>query len=261
MLNQTIKEEFGRHLRNARDTRKLSRAALGLRLGISPKTIQSWEMGRTFIEDLALIPAIETELSISVSQLISQALGGGKVSDSAGEETYEPIAIDTPRPGPLHPRINVVSTNVDTETIIDERNLDVVVVPMIRESACEKPVSQLTKSDIERHVSIPFDWVPRGGVLIACRMNDSGMDPTIHLGAIIIVDRRPPSTPEKFIDRIVMMYLNRRGVRVRRLTQDIDTKELEGQTAIPNRRGKVQFKPEIGDKILGKIVGVLAQPE
>ncbi|MDR1535410.1 MAG: helix-turn-helix domain-containing protein, partial [Planctomycetota bacterium] len=48
-MSKNIKFEFGRLLRQSRDAKGMSRVSLARRLGISPKTIQSWEMGRTFI--------------------------------------------------------------------------------------------------------------------------------------------------------------------------------------------------------------------
>lgn len=61
---QRIRKRFGEKFRLARDDASLSRAKLAKKLGISPKTIQSWEMGRTFIEDLSLIPKLNRALNL-----------------------------------------------------------------------------------------------------------------------------------------------------------------------------------------------------
>ena len=70
----TIKQIFGKMLRKARDNKGLSRGTLADRLGISPKTVQSWEEGRTFIANLSLIPILDEMLDISVLQLTGDAI-------------------------------------------------------------------------------------------------------------------------------------------------------------------------------------------
>ncbi len=84
----TIKTKFGKLFRAARDTKRLSRAALGMRLGISPKTIQSWENGRTWIEKLSLIPAIESELDVSISEIIRRATDRGRSAVAESPAAY-----------------------------------------------------------------------------------------------------------------------------------------------------------------------------
>lgn len=61
---QLIRKRFGEKFRLARDEMNFSRAKLAKKLGISPKTIQSWEIGRTFIEDLSLIPKLNRTLQL-----------------------------------------------------------------------------------------------------------------------------------------------------------------------------------------------------
>jgi transcriptional regulator with XRE-family HTH domain len=67
-----MKQRFGKTLRKARDSNRLSRAKLGEMLGVSMKTIQSWEMGRTFPEDLDLIPDLENFLGIRFDRILTE---------------------------------------------------------------------------------------------------------------------------------------------------------------------------------------------
>jgi transcriptional regulator with XRE-family HTH domain len=67
-----MKKRFGAVLRTARENNRLSRQRLGNMLGSSMKTIQSWEMGRTFPEDLELIPRLEGLLGIRFDRILTE---------------------------------------------------------------------------------------------------------------------------------------------------------------------------------------------
>ncbi|MBN2712695.1 MAG: helix-turn-helix transcriptional regulator, partial [Planctomycetes bacterium] len=241
------------------DAKKLSRAALGLRLGISPKTIQSWEMGRTFIEDLSLIPAIEAELDISVSGLIARATGAESAVAEA-PASYGSRKRAMAKAGPLATSFDIHAVKNEAMPDAEELAKKIVAVPLVKPSAVTKPVSELTTKDIIEHITIPGEWAPRGGVLIAYRMSDSGMVPIIPLGGTVIIDRRPQET-DKAMNRMVALYLQSKGVRIRRLMKDPISGKVMGTTAFDSRRGKVNFREDMGDYILGRIVGILAQPE
>lgn len=259
-MSSEIKAEFGKRFREARDEKKLSRATLGVRLGISPKTIQSWEMGRTFIEDLSLIPAIENELSISVSDLIAKATMGESYAAEAAPAYGCGANAGNPKAGPLATCVTVHAANIGE--LPDEKALEneFVSVPMIRPQSALKPIPDLEAADISSHVVIPGAWVPRGGVLVAYRMGDSGMNPMIPLGAIIIVDRRPCEL-EKVVERVVAIDAHGKGMRIRKLVSDPLTKKVWGMTTIEGRRGKFEYREDQGDRVVGRVVGILAQPE
>lgn len=259
-MTSDIKAEFGKRFRAARDAKKLSRAAFGVRLGISPKTIQSWEMGRTFIEDLSLIPAIEAELDISVSDLIAKATHGGRSVAAESPAPYGKRKRGYAKAGPVMPELELHAAKSAQLPDPEKLAKAVVAVPLIRPTSVAKNVAELTPRDILEHRVIPGDWVPRGGVLVAYRMSDSGMVPMINLGGTVIVDRRAQE-PEKVLNRVVAMYLESKGMRIRRLMKDPGTGRMYGVTAIEGRRGRMPFRPETGDTILGRVIGVLSQPE
>jgi len=259
-MSRDFKAEFGRRFREARDAKKISRATLGLRLGISPKTIQSWEMGRTFIEDLSLMPAIEAELEIVLSDLMEAAKGAvsgqGAAEMSASGRRKQARASVGPQRVRLDLHVLAQTLDVDLESLSE----GLMAVPLVRPQSVIKPVSDLMQRDIIGHVAIPGIWVPRGGVLVAYRMGDSGMSPMVPLGGVVIVDRRPPD-PSKALRCVVAMYLKNKGMRVRLLVQDPDNRRLYGVTVIEGRRGRLPFRPESGDSLLGRVVGILSQPE
>lgn len=263
-MSEKIKDEFGRLFRGARDAKKLSRASLGLRLGISPKTIQSWEMGRTFIEDLSLIPAIEAELDISLSDLIDRAVMGKRsagMSESSGpsEQRRRGYA----KTGPITPtfEVHVVRENDQSEVEKEAKAGDAfAAIPVIKPTSALRPVAELAARDISHHVIIPREWVPRGGVLVAYRMGDSGMAPMVPLGGIVIVDRRPQEA-SRSLNRILALHLHKKGLRVRRLVRAQNSDKFFATTIIEGRRSDIPFRPALGDSILGRVVGILAQPE
>ncbi len=248
-----VKTAFGRCLREARDAKRLSRASLGLRLGISPKTIQSWEMGRTFIEDLSLIPSIESELAVSFSELIARAVGlaaGGP----------RPAATGAAPPGPVSgPRPLAVALTVGPEAPPpsgEAMGEAWAAVPLVRRKAAGKAVAELAPDDVGSHVVVPGAWVPRGGVLVAYRMADSGMAPMIPLGATVVVDRRATDF-QKNADRVVALLLRNKTLRIRRLLEDPTGGGLSGAASQGGGLG-LGLRPEEGDRLLGRVVGMLS---
>lgn len=88
-LNLAIKKSFGDKLKLARMAAGYSRAKLAAQLSVSSKTIQSWETGRTFPENMALIPMIEKMLSFFIPDILSQTVREevGKINPSYEEKT------------------------------------------------------------------------------------------------------------------------------------------------------------------------------
>ncbi len=189
-MPKDIKAEFGRLMRLSRDAKGMSRATLAMRLGISPKTIQSWEMGRTFIERLDLIPQLEAELECSLSTLIARATGATVAAEDrppAIEEHQMGLASQQrllTRPGPLSPKFTLADASAaagDSE----DMEAEWVSVPLLKPAALLGPVFEIQPKDIIKHILIPREWVPRAGVLVAVRMGDSAMMPMIPLGATV----------------------------------------------------------------------------
>lgn len=258
-----IKAEFGRRLRMARDAKRMSRATLAIRLGISPKTIQSWEMGRTFIEKLDLIPALESELDINISAIIAQAVTPGAPAPTflphemgAADAAAPVYAGRKPRPkvGPLNPEFTVLPTAADPATPTDEALEDQwVAVPVLSPQAVLKPVVSLVARDVQAHVLAPASWVPRGGVMIATRMGDSAMSPMIPLGATVIIDRRPQDL-EKDLGRVLALAFKGKGLRIRRLMRDMYGKYF-GSASFEQARGRLPVRLDKGDELVGRVVG------
>ena len=71
---ETIRIEFGKLLRNARDKAGISRADLAYHLDIHPHTIAHWETGRCFINDLSLITEIYEHIDAYIPDLLHQAV-------------------------------------------------------------------------------------------------------------------------------------------------------------------------------------------
>ena len=252
--NTQVKQRFGEAFRAARDKKQMSRASLAIRLGISPKTIQSWEMGRTFIEHLALIPEIEHELEISISRIIEMSVNGDQ------ESKLPPLVEGLVRKGPLPPTFNLQPARDRAASRSDKvAHEDWVMVPVVSSEIIENEIADLYKEDVERQVLIPAEWVPRGGVLVATRMNDGGLEPRIFLGDTIIVDCRPVP-PDKNIGQILAFSLAGRGLRIRQLHLDCEERKLiaGGWNNMRSRMHYV-FQPDKGSRVVGRVVAVLSQ--
>lgn len=274
-MPKDIKAEFGRLMRLSRDAKGMSRATLAMRLGISPKTIQSWEMGRTFIERLDLIPQLEAELECSLSTLIAKATGatvGAPTGQTGATGTVSPDVISSfdshqmgsasqqrllTRPGPLSPKFTVTSATQAAEEDPEKLESEWVSVPMMKPTAVLNPICDVQPKDIVRHIIIPREWVPRAGVLVAVRMTDSAMMPMIPLGATVVVDLRPMSL-EKALGRIAAIEFAGKGLRIRRVKRDEAGERYYGAAVTEHGRAQIQIRPHKNDRILGEIIGILA---
>lgn len=268
-MPKDIKAEFGRLMRLARDSKGMSRATLAMRLGISPKTIQSWEMGRTFIERLDLIPQLEAELECSLSGLIAKATGATAPSVGMLDENVAGVVSETQmgsasqqklqtRPGPLSPKFSISMLNGgDAEIDPEKIESEWVAVPLLKPTAVLNPVFGIQPKDIIKHVIIPREWVPRAGVLVAVRMGDSAMMPMIPLGATVIIDMRP-SPLDKILSKIAALEFTGKGLRIRRVVRDMAGERYFGASMTEHGRAQIQIRVNKGDRVLGEVIGVLA---
>ncbi len=270
-MPKDIKAEFGRLMRMSRDAKGMSRATLAMRLGISPKTIQSWEMGRTFIERLDLIPQLEAELECPLSTLIAKATGASVAPGAAAGAADPGMSLDEhqmgsvsqqrllTRPGPLSPKFTLApAAGVAAEVDLDRFEVEWVSVPLLKPGAVLNPVFEIQPRDILRHVIIPREWVPRAGVLIAVRMGDSAMMPMIPLGAMVIIDLRPVAL-DKALGKIAALDFAGKGLRIRKVVRgDSAAERYFGASITEHGRAQMPIRPGKNDRVLGEVVGVLA---
>ncbi len=258
MNTQELKSEFGKRFRTARDAKKLSRAALGQRLGISPKTIQSWEMGRTFVENLSLIPAIEAELGVRFAYLMAQDYGDAKVAEpgapayGTAKSRKGAATDDRAITGPATVALHLLDADKATTAELEKAY---VASPVVKPKSARKKVADLTRRDIDRYCQFPGEWCPRGRVVVAFRMAGASMEPAIMQGALVLVDRRSIA-PERLHGRFAALWIEGRGLRIRRVSVDPDG-TVHGRPEDPKRRGAVVLDEEAGDQILGRVLGVL----
>lgn len=239
-------------LRAVRDEIGMSRAALALRLGISPKTIQSWENGRTFIERLELIPRLESELGCSLSRLIAQASGAEQLPDAT------PAAPQTaPRMGPLQAKVELAPARADCEPDVDELENSFVAVPIITAAAAMGPVSEIHARSVHGQLVVPADWMPRSGVVAALRMADSAMSPMFPIGGMVVVDLRPVD-PAKAVGKPVAVVLREKGLRIRRIFADSRPGRLYA-AGCNGKRARQPFRGDSGDRIVGMVIGSVSR--
>ena len=84
-LNTSIKKSFGEKMKLARNSAGYSRSKLAIELSVSSKTIQSWETGRTFPENMSLVPLIESKLGFFIPDILGETVREevAKVSSSS----------------------------------------------------------------------------------------------------------------------------------------------------------------------------------
>lgn len=242
-----FKTAFGRLFREARDQCGMSRAALSIRVGVSAKTIQSWEVGRTFIEDLSIIPILDSELDTSIVGMIAKASGVSRYTTAPSPSTRAGKEQDII---PLH----LHGTQPDQ---IQDLEAAFAGVPLLHPKFACVDIHSMKQEHIAGHLVIPRSWVPRGGTLVAYKVEDAAMEPTIPEGAHVVVNRRD-EPPAKMVGKILALQIRER-LRIRRLTRFADG-TFHAQPEGVGRPGSVLFDPENGDRILGRIRGVLAQP-
>ncbi len=254
MGSQSFKSQFGKRFRRAREERRLSRAALGVRLGISPKTIQSWEMGRTFIEDLSLIPAIEAELNVTLAYLlgVTDEQAGAPVVGEEGPPYGRQASFSTR--AQAGPREAVCIPTKGSAQDVEAARRGYVAVPLVRPGSAAKPVADLRRRDVDRHCLFPRDWCVPGQALVAFRMSDSMLSPIVPLGSILLVDRRLTS-PERLAGHLAALWVAKRGLRIRRLRLDPGGRTFQGLPEYGHTRGRVRVNPDRGDALLGRVVG------
>jgi transcriptional regulator with XRE-family HTH domain len=237
---------------------------LARRLGVSPKTIQSWETGRTFLERLDVIPRLEAELGCRLSSCIAKAAGSPPgIPESAedasllsGETASEaPPPKQSARIGPLAIRFDLSASPLAVAGDELERNW--VAAPVLRPGALLAGIANLSPRDIVRHVAFPGEWAPKAGALAALRMGDSAMMPMIPLGATVIADMRPKA-PEKMLGKVAVIGFVDRGVRVRRLVRSVTGESILASGVVEHGRAMLQFRPDKKDRILGEVIGILA---
>jgi len=74
VLNIRTKKAFGEKFKLARKATGYSRAKLGTEISVSAKTIQSWEVGRTFPENLGMFPIIRDKLGFNIAKVLGETL-------------------------------------------------------------------------------------------------------------------------------------------------------------------------------------------
>jgi hypothetical protein len=225
-------------------------------------------MGRTFIEQLDLIPILEAELECSLSAFIGRAAGAsvaspgqlGDIGDigptQMGIAAQQKLAT---RLGPLKPVFNIAAPG-EGGGKEEEYGEYMVAAPLVKPNALLKPISTLKAREIIRHVLIPGDWVSRASVVAAVRMGDSALMPMIPLGAIVAIDMRP-TPPEKMLGRIAAIGYAGRGFRIRRVVRNMEGDRFFGASIIEHARAQMPILEERGDRILGRVIGIFAAVE
>jgi transcriptional regulator with XRE-family HTH domain len=281
-----IKKSFGKALRLAREAKEFSRANLALRLSVSPVSIASWEMGRTFIERLDLLPRLESELDISIPHILAESLAGRKLPPPSAEPLPSPNspkaqALAKPKAGPFAVTFHDTPTDVppyegayesidyDERTPAIEENASPdsgegerekalsqawLAVPEMRFESLERAPNAFLPTDKIGGVLIPKTWITPKNICIAVRMPDGRMHPEIPDGAQVILDIRPYPL-EKRIGCICALQVKSLGLYIRRLRQEEDGSFW----AMPSDDERWKIPMNADDKCIGFAIAMLSK--
>lgn len=72
--SSSVKVEFGKLLQMGRKKAGMSKIAFANTIGVSHRTIDNWEDGKTFIENLGLIDVIHDKTGIYIPTLLDDAI-------------------------------------------------------------------------------------------------------------------------------------------------------------------------------------------
>ena len=161
------------------------------------------------------------------------------------------------RLGPLSPSFSLVKAGPVDESP-DECESVTAAAPLIKPSAFLNPMANLKSREVVGHVVFPRHWVPRAGIIAATRMGDSAMMPMIPLGATVVIDVRPVPL-EKAVGLIAAIGYASRGLRIRRIEKSMTDERYSGVSITEHARAKMPIRADKGDRIIGLIIGVLAQ--
>lgn len=132
-------------------------------------------------------------------------------------------------------------------------------MPILTADAILNRLTELRAQDVKGWLLAPTSWTPRGGVLAGYRMDNSAMFPVMALNSMVVLDLRPLK-PEKAIGKMVVFRLAGKGLRIRRMVYDGDGGRFFAAPTIEHSRRNVPFRPEAGDAVIGRVVGVMSGP-
>jgi hypothetical protein len=130
--------------------------------------------------------------------------------------------------------------------------------PLVKPAALLNPIANLKPREVLGHIVFPMSWVPRAGIIAATRMGDSAMLPMIPLGATVVIDMRPCPL-EKSVGLIAAICYAGRGLRIRRIEKSMTEDRYFGVSVTEHARAKMPIRPDKEDRIVGLVVGAMAQ--
>jgi transcriptional regulator with XRE-family HTH domain len=230
-----MKKQFGKMVRAARDSKGLSREQLAEIIGISPKTVQSWENGRTFPEDLSLLPTIGTALGISWSDFL------------LARRNAKPSAV------PLTATTTIEINGQTAEKLKADLEKNWMAVPLIKPGSIGKPVRLLTKEDISEYVVFQKSHGSTCGIYIAAKISGSGYEETVPQGSTVMIDVRKKSPGKNARNRL---YAIKKGQKVVAREVNMEEGKAIAFSSSKTRLGQFEIGESTDSAVLGKICSV-----
>ncbi len=171
-ISRKMQQEFGKKLRQARESNNYSRKELSVLLNVSEKTIQLWETGSTFTTNLSHYGIIEKEFGLSFSECIKE------ITNIPQQEGIEENA----KIGPIPVSFSTKSKEVS------EKSCEMIAIPRVHMRRLIHKKSGFDKSEILDWVYAPASWFEKTSKLVACFMNDHSMRENFPKGSVLIFD-------------------------------------------------------------------------
>jgi len=132
-----------------------------------------------------------------------------------------------------------------------------VVVPQLTDAVSAGP-GRVIEEDIEKYLSLPAEWVPRGGKVRALRVIGDSMAPIIQRNFIVLIDaaqRDPKSLEDKMVvareaDELKIKWLRKEGKFYQLVPEH------------PTERNRVRILTADKDvAIIGRVIKWIGSPE
>lgn len=163
-----------------------SREVFASQLGIHPQSLYRYEQGRHKI-DLPTIVTICDKLNISSEWLI---FGRGPINQ---DKTNDQALRQRPSEQKIHSITPSESIFIETDDApIEQREIDLIMIPMVEARLSAGAGSLETSGDIERSYAFRSDFLRRKGnpnKMVLMRVNGDSMQPEIMNKDVVLIDQ------------------------------------------------------------------------
>jgi DNA-binding transcriptional regulator YiaG len=242
--------QSGTRIRKLRKRLRLSQSQLGQSLGISTMAISRWERGTT------VPPAALIQLGILGKESDCWYFWGlaGLTADDIMQALPQG-SVGRPQPGTVSVERVTAGANKKTRPL----KTSLVAIPVLPLTAAATKEKGSTHHDLdwavpENLIAAPTEWCPNPAHTICLRVKGDSMEPLLHAGYILVVDRKQNDT-DKLEDQIVVAHHRHYGLVVSRFLK------IEGRGMLaPDNRIHRPVAFNAGWRMVGKVLWWMGVP-